>query len=288
MVRRLAPTIAAAAVLAAGCATRPPPSGGYQAPIRLQVPELVAWEPDGPFDLKLVVFNGTGMQIQIVGMKEEAAQVTLFRADGSVACKMPNPAKKTYEIWWIRKLNAGTGMDLQLDVRQYCKDLQPGAYRFEVIYVANNAFGSMASLYQGIFGPEKGRVLVRAGATQLKFEELSAALGEKTPEPEAAPAPAEPATPVAPPATAPAVAEPEKPAAEPKPASAAQDPEPALSPGEVRACVDRELASRGLNAYGDPAGTVYQDGAPVDEYGRVLYVASRYPAIRRACGIPRF
>ncbi|HYD52383.1 MAG TPA: hypothetical protein VEA99_07140, partial [Gemmatimonadaceae bacterium] len=82
MVRRIAPTLAAAALLVAGCASSQS-AGGYQAPIRLTVPELVAWEVDGPFDLKLVVFNGTSMQIQIVGMKEEAAQVTLFRPDGT-------------------------------------------------------------------------------------------------------------------------------------------------------------------------------------------------------------
>jgi len=290
MIRRIAPILAAAALVVAGCASTPS-SGGHQAPIRLTVPELVAWEPDGPFDLKLVVFNGTQMQIQIVGVKEEAAQVTLFRPDGSVACKTRNPARKTYDVWWIRKLNAGTGMELRLDVRSECRDLTAGTYRYEVIYVANPAHGAPAHMYQGVFGPETGRVLVAEGATRLKYEELRAALDTK-------PADAAPAVAATAPATAgdgaPAAdaAAPGQPVAPEKPADAAPataaQQEPAASPAEIRACVDRELAARGLNAYGDPKGTIYNSGTPVDEYGRILYVASRSPAIRHACNIPRF
>jgi len=283
MVRRIAPTLAAAALLVAGCASSQS-AGGYQAPIRLTVPELVAWEVDGPFDLKLVVFNGTSMQIQIVGMKEEAAQVTLFRPDGTVACKTKNPAKKTYDIWWIRKLNAGTGMDLRLDLHSTCRDLKPGTYRYEVIYVSNPAHGAPAHMYQGIFGPETGRILVAEGATKLKYEELRAALDAKPGEP-----PAPSAAPAAD-AAAQADAGVAAPAAQPqpeKPADAASTTA-AAAPTDIRACVDRELADRGLNAYGDPKGTIYNSGTPVDEYGRILYVASRNPGIRHACGIPKF
>ncbi|HYD41597.1 MAG TPA: hypothetical protein VEB43_12285 [Anaeromyxobacter sp.] len=284
MIRRVAPSIAAAALLAAGCASTPS-AGGYQAPIRLNAPELVAWEPEGPFDLKLVVFNGTAMQIQLVGPKPEAAQVTLFRADGSVACKTPNPAKKTYDIWWIRKLNAASGMEVRLDVRSFCRDLPPGAYRYEAIYVANTAHGGAASLYQGTFGPEKGHVLVREGATKMKYEDLRAALEAK---PDAASVTAG-TTPdaSAPPAGGATPANAGEPASATEPTPAAAQ-EPAVSPADIRACVDRELAARSLNAYGDPKGTVYDSGAPVDEYGRILYVASRNPAIRQVCGIPKF
>jgi hypothetical protein len=280
MIRRVAPSIAAAALLAAGCASTSS-AGGYQAPIRMNAPELVGWEPEGPFDLKLVVFNGTAMQIQLVGAKPEAAQVTLLGEDGKVACKTPNPVKKPFDIWWIRKLNAGTGMEVRVDVRSSCKDLPPGAYRYEAIYVANPAYGASASLYQGTFGPEKGQVLVREGATKMKYEDLRAAL-------EAKPAAATPAAAAATPegaATPAEAATPAASAAEPAPAAAR---EPAVSPAEIRACVDRELAERGLNAYGDPKGTVYDSGTPVDEYGRILYVASRNPGIRQVCGIPKF
>jgi hypothetical protein len=314
MIRRLAPSIAAAALLATGCATSQPSSGAHLAPIRLIVPEVMAWEPEGPYDLKLVIFNGTSMQIQITSAQAEAAQVTLFRPDGSIACKTQNPAKKTYDIWFIRKLNGGKGMELRLDVRPECKDLPAGVYRYEVVYVANNAHGSSAALYQGIFGPETGRVLVRDGATALPFEELKAAVeapaaapaavvaapsagasrsrdtepAGTAPEASAASAPAA----AAPDAAAPAAAASAAPAAAALAATAASAPagtvEPAVSPAEIRACVDRELAARGLNAYGDPKGTNYDSGTPVDEYGRILYVASRNPGIRRTCGIPKF
>ncbi len=297
MTRRFSPSIesaallaagcAAAALLAAGCATSNSSAGGYQAPIRMNAPELVAWEPDGPYDLDLVIVNGTSMQIQILAAKPEAAQVTLFRPDGTVACKTPNPARKTYEIWWIRKLGGGKSMPLRVDVRSACKTLEPGAYRYEAIYFSNPAHGASASLHQGFFGPETGRVLVREGATKLGIEELRTALTETAaPAAEVAqPGPASEPTATEPAAAADATpAKPETPAAEPD----GDGREPATSPADIRACVDRELAGRGLNAYGDPKGTSYDSGAPVDEYGRILYVASRNPAIRRACGIPRF
>ncbi len=72
------------------------------------------------------------------------------------------------------------------------------------------------------------------------------------------------------------------------PSAAARPAEPPPRPESGRACVDRELAARGLNAYGDPQGTQYGDRPPVDEGGRVLYVASRNPALRLACKIPGF
>lgn len=267
MIRRIAPSLAVAALLATGCATSQPAGARLQSPVRLVAPELVAWEPDGPFDLKLAVFNGLAMQIDIVEAKVEEAQVTLFRPDGSVACKTRNPARKTYEVWAIRRLRSGTSMEIKLDLRSECRNVVPGAYRYEAMYVANNAFKASAALYQGTF-TESGRVLVREGATKLAYEDLRAALDAK---PDAA-------TPAATPgdaAPAPAVAE-------------APAPEPAVSAAEIRACVDRELAARDLNAYGDPKGTSYRSGPPVDEFGRILYVASRNPAIRHVCGIPKF
>jgi hypothetical protein len=54
----------------------------------------------------------------------------------------------------------------------------------------------------------------------------------------------------------------------------------------IRVCVDRELTARGLNAYGDADGTVYEDHPPAEEGGRIFYVAARNPEIRAACGIP--
>jgi hypothetical protein len=67
--------------------------------------------------------------------------------------------------------------------------------------------------------------------------------------------------------------------------AAAAPPAAPPSPDAARACVDRELAARGLNAYGDPADTAYPNGPPADEAGRILYVAGRNAEIRKACGI---
>lgn len=56
-----------------------------------------------------------------------------------------------------------------------------------------------------------------------------------------------------------------------------------------RACVERELSDRGLNAYGDPPGTVYTGGTPLfDEKtgrreDRLDHVLARVPAIAAAC-----
>lgn len=56
-----------------------------------------------------------------------------------------------------------------------------------------------------------------------------------------------------------------------------------------RACVERELSERGLNAYGDPPGTIYAGGTPLfDEKtrrreDRLDHVLARVPAIAEAC-----
>ncbi|MGC3996215.1 MAG: hypothetical protein QM767_01240 [Anaeromyxobacter sp.] len=57
---------------------------------------------------------------------------------------------------------------------------------------------------------------------------------------------------------------------------------------QARECVDRELAARGLNAYGDAQGTTYPEGPPVQEEGRALYVAARLPELRQKCSIKGF
>lgn len=58
------------------------------------------------------------------------------------------------------------------------------------------------------------------------------------------------------------------------------------APAEAaRECVDRELAARGLNPFGDKQGTEYPGEPPADDEGRILYVAGRNAEIRRACGL---
>jgi hypothetical protein len=59
---------------------------------------------------------------------------------------------------------------------------------------------------------------------------------------------------------------------------------------ECAACVDRELAARGLNQFGDPPDAMYAGGTPLfDERtgkatDRVEYVLSHHQAIAAACG----
>jgi hypothetical protein len=85
-------------------------------------------------------------------------------------------------------------------------------------------------------------------------------------------------------------------AADAAPAARAPGPAPAPRPdgappaASARAsCVDRELAARGLNPYGDPADTMYAGGTPLfDEktgvtVDRVQYVLAHRPEIASAC-----
>jgi hypothetical protein len=64
-------------------------------------------------------------------------------------------------------------------------------------------------------------------------------------------------------------------------------PEP---PPAAQSCLDRELAAKGLNQFGDPPDTVYAGGTPLfdEKTGRAIprdrYVFGRHPEIARACG----
>lgn len=74
----------------------------------------------------------------------------------------------------------------------------------------------------------------------------------------------------------------------PRPASlGAPLARPAAAEAAQEACVDRELARRGLNAYGDLPGTAYDGGsAPAGASGgraRLDRVLARVPEIRTAC-----
>lgn len=56
--------------------------------------------------------------------------------------------------------------------------------------------------------------------------------------------------------------------------------------GERNRCIDRELASRELNEYGDPPGTTYPEGRPLgvtQTTDRFEYVLQRHPGIRTTC-----
>ena len=73
-----------------------------------------------------------------------------------------------------------------------------------------------------------------------------------------------------------------------------QPPVGALLPGgavrgERDRCMDRELARRGLNEFGDPTGTTYPEGSPLYDVitksstDRFRFVTRRHPDIGAAC-----
>jgi hypothetical protein len=64
---------------------------------------------------------------------------------------------------------------------------------------------------------------------------------------------------------------------------------PTATAASPQSCLDRELAAKGLNSFGDPEGTQYAGGTPLfDERGgrttpREEYVYARRPEIARLC-----
>ena len=66
---------------------------------------------------------------------------------------------------------------------------------------------------------------------------------------------------------------------------------PAQAPPAVAgSCLDRQLAAKGLNAFGDPEGTMYPGGTPLfdEKTGRTTpreqYVLAKHADLARACG----
>ncbi len=285
----VAQSLAALVLIASACASTSndivEPTGGPEAVVQLQVPEVLAWEPDGPYDLKIQVVNYTSMILMAVEPRVEASDFTLYRMDGSVACKTPRAVQKVYEKYYVKALPAGQRWEVKRDLKKTCPNLTPGIYRFEANYRMNSA-EALRSMYTAFLGPQGGKVLVKQDATSMKYEDLVATVEN----PDVFSAAAEPAagTEPATASTTPDSPSAATPAAATEPAASATSTEPVPSAVEIRACVDKELADRGLNAYGDPKGTTYDGNPPTDEYGRILYVASRNPGIRRACKIPKF
>jgi hypothetical protein len=231
--------LAAVAALSFACAARV--SGGAGSPVRLETP-AARWEPAGPFNLELGVYNASGRTISIARPTPRALEVAVYPAgDGArPLCRTPTAPVETLEPWGAGLLEAGERRTTTVDLWPFCKGLREGEYRYEARFVANAARGAEA-LWTGRVGPEGGTI----------------AIAPRSPPPGSGS----------------------------EPASAA---EPGMAGEGIRSCVDRELARRGLNAYGDPPETSYPGGAPVQEEGRVLYVASRHPEIREICGIKAF
>ena len=64
---------------------------------------------------------------------------------------------------------------------------------------------------------------------------------------------------------------------------------PAQKPPAPQSCLDRELAARRLNSFGDPADTAYPGGTPLfneatgKSTDRAAYIFARHPEIGLAC-----
>ena len=64
---------------------------------------------------------------------------------------------------------------------------------------------------------------------------------------------------------------------------------PAPKPPAPQSCLDRELAARGLNSFGDPPDTAYPGGTPLfneatgKSTDRAAYIFARHPEIGLAC-----
>jgi hypothetical protein len=75
--------------------------------------------------------------------------------------------------------------------------------------------------------------------------------------------------------------------------SAQANAEPGIQPDPAAACVDAQLAAKGLNSFGDPPDTMYAGGTPLfDEKtgksrDRIEYVLSHRPEIAAVCGRDR-
>ena len=261
----------AVAVVACACAANRY-EGGAESPIRLDTPPAVGWEPGGPYPLNLTVYNASGGRLSLVKPEPDAAQVKVFRDSGELVCQTNRPTEKVYEGWAAIPVSSSSGLTFTVSMVPFCGGkLTPGVYRYEAIYFANRCNSGSEFVWTGTLGPQGGRIAIGKGLSTDQAA-LAAAL-EATPN---ALGFAEPTTPGEQGGASGAVAAP----------AAAAIP---VSPEAVRACVDRELAARSLNAYGDPEGTRYEgDKPPVEEGGRILYVAGRNGEIRAACKIPGF
>jgi hypothetical protein len=74
-----------------------------------------------------------------------------------------------------------------------------------------------------------------------------------------------------------------------RPSTPPAPPAPAAPDAQAVSCIDRWLAQRDLNQYGDPVGTVYAGGTPLfDERtgrttDRIQHLVGKHPELRQAC-----
>lgn len=245
--------VVAPVALVAACAHR----FGSPAEAQLRVasnPE-VRWEAAGPHELAMILENTGAASMTVPLPTEAAARVAVFAPSGEVPLCEHRPERPARSPPLVA---LGPRQTRAVIVLLASCDLAPGSYRYEAWYEIPRVPGSQ---WSGRLGPERGRIVVQRPGALAPRAASRAALSP----PEHAPAPG-----LAPPGGA----------------RSSLAPAP-LSPAS-RSCIDRELARRGLNAWGDPAATPLPDPRSTfaSDVERAEAVLRRYPAIATLCRVP--
>jgi hypothetical protein len=231
------------------CAGRFGDAGGSGgAALRLAAPDDVRWEEGGTQEVVLAIENSGSSAVRVPPPSPERARVAVYRGgDATPVCSTPR--REVAPVAPVVELPPGGRARIAVSL-DACR-LAPGEYRFEGSY----DLGDPA----GVIGPERGRIVVSPASAAVDFPASRRA--------------------VEPPADADAAGA----------ASANPHLRPRAPPlgAASLACVDDVLARRGLNAHGDPAGTVYPDGPPTfdSEVERRRMVLERYPDIGTICRV---
>ncbi|WP_248344747.1 hypothetical protein [Anaeromyxobacter paludicola] len=272
-----------AALLAAACAHAPPPPLSDpplpQARLALRAPERIT-APLGPTRLAVRLRNEGNRWALLEVDPHLLAVEGRDEAGHPLLCRAPKRARARAPL----ELRPGASRTLVVHLEDRCAVATPGSYTLLFSYRAPAAEGQEP--YE-VAPVEVKLTVAPASAPPAPSPAPAPAAGGPA---EAVPSPAAPAAPATPAAPAPrADAAPATPAPPASPPGAAA---PAPGPDGVaarNACVDRELARRGLNAFGDRPGTVYAGGTPLfdERTGRTAdrheHVLSRQPSIAAAC-----
>ena len=244
---------AALALLASACTYR---FGTLPPNLRLAAPPQVEWAHGSGHAVRLVLENTGTSPLQVAEPSASRAAFEVYATSGNVPlCRKVVTPGGAPRVVTLRARERVT-----LDVSLPGCVLSPGAYRYEASYDAPPAAGST---WAGRVGPERGELVVRPDAPASNAPAASGAVSSPPDLPP--PGGSVPIVPV--------------------PLGPGQVAAPAPWDPDVRACLDRELDLRGLNAYGDPPGTLYRGGPPAfaSESERERMLFARFPAIATSC-----
>lgn len=235
---------------AASCAHRFGAAPGPE--LQLSIPRDVRWEQGTPRELPVVLENGGARPLGIPELSPAHIYVAVFPEAGRIPVCIKEAEHGVSEAGRTSELRPGE--ERRVIVRLPGCDVAPGTYRYEAWY--HPPAGDEGAR----IGPEIGRIVMRAST------EVDVPVSSRNVSPPGSAEP--PTTPAAP-------------------------PNPHFRPGaptfgpQAGACIDRELGDRGLNAYGDPAGTMYPDGPPTlsSDVERQRMIFERYPELATACSV---